>query len=140
MLKRAIRTFYSQGEWRQNHADIKQSWELLKWAIMIFFSHRKWRQNRNQKDFVVDFKIADGKFKNLNQNFNRLLLALGEENEKAQFAIEASFVPVILIFGKNIVLELPYLSWIYHLSVWKEINNFGIMVTHRTAAIFKMLK
>ena len=40
-------------------------------------------RNRNQKTFVADVKIADGKFKNMNdQIFNRLLLDLGEENEK----------------------------------------------------------
>ena len=40
-------------------------------------------RNRNQKTFVADVKIADGEFKNMNdQIFNRLLLDLGEENEK----------------------------------------------------------
>ena len=37
----------------------------------------------NLKSFVVDFKIEDGKFKNWNKNFSLLLLALSEENRKA---------------------------------------------------------
>ena len=48
-------------------------------------SQRKLHGHRNTK-FLVDFKIADGKYKNLN-----LLLAL----------VEISFVLVILIVGKN---------------------------------------
>ena len=83
-------------------------------------SQRKLRGHRNTK-FLVDFKIADGKYKNLN-----LLLAL----------VEISFVLVILIVGKNNVLQLLCLSWIFYLSVWKETNDFGTRETRRLAAIF----
>ena len=44
--------------------------------------------NRHQKNFVADFKIADGKFKT-----------------STKFATETSFVPGILMFGKNIGLR-----------------------------------
>ena len=46
-----------------------------------------------------------------------LLIARGEENAKYLTQIETSFVSVILIFGKNIVLQILCLSWIFNLSV-----------------------
>ena len=61
------------------------------------YNQRKWRKYRKQKRFVVDLGIANGKFKNLNKNFNcLLLLKLSVKNWSIYF------VPVILIFEKDI--------------------------------------
>ena len=45
--------------------------------------------------------------------------------------MQTSFVPVILIFGKNFVLQLLLLSWIFNQSVWKKVNYFGDSSTCR---------
>ena len=50
--------------------------------------------NHRQKNFVVGFKIANGKFKNLNE----LIVILGEKMKKLLYP---------LLCGKNIVLQLP---------------------------------
>ena len=39
------------------------------------------------------------------------------------------FVPVILIFGKTLCNNyFNFQSWIFSLSVWIEVNDFGIIV------------
>ena len=60
--------------------------------------------------------------------------------KKVQFASGKSFVHVLFITGKTIAFKQLCLSWISNLSVWKEVNDFGIMETRRLAAIFNMVK
>ena len=52
--------------------------------------------------FVVGFKTTDEKFKNLNSNFNCVLLAFGEENEEAVTAMEHLLDPLVLYLERTL--------------------------------------
>ena len=69
---------------------------------------------------IVIFKIAD---KNFKRHQSATSLLSGKKMKTLKLATEMSFVPVILIFGKNVVLYNLNSFVDFNLSVQKEINE-----------------